>query len=108
MTALLLDAKELKPLDLAQEVYKQAPTNSSFAAIYAFSLYTQGKSAEALKVMQRIKPQDLEVPSIAGYYGIILKATGGGVNADHYLLRASKGNILPEERNLVERAKVGP
>jgi predicted Zn-dependent protease len=107
MIALLLDAKELKPHDLAREVYQQAPTNSSFAATYAFSLYLQGKKADALKVMQQIKPQDLESPSVAGYYGIILKATGGGANAGVYLEKASKAALLPEERKLFAQAKTG-
>jgi predicted Zn-dependent protease len=107
MIALLLDAKELKPQDLAREVYQQAPANSSFAATYAFSLYTQGKNAEALKVMRQIKPQDLESPSIAGYYGIILKATGGGSGAGVYLDKASKATLLPEERKLFAQAKAG-
>jgi predicted Zn-dependent protease len=107
MTALLLDAKELKPHDLAREVYEQAPTNSSFAATYAFSLYVQGKKTEALKVMQQLKPQDLESPSIAGYYGIILKATGGGAGAGIYLEKASKAALLPEERKLFAQARAG-
>jgi len=107
MTALLLDAKELKPHDLAREVYQQAPTNSSFAATYAFSLYMQGKKADALKVMQQIKPQDLESPSIAGYYGLILKATGGGASAGVYLDKASKAALLPEEKKLFAQAKAG-
>ena len=107
MTAMLLDAKELKPHDLAREVYQQAPTNSSFAATYAYSLYVQGKKAEALKVMQQIKPKDLESPSIAGYYGLILKATGGGASAGVYLDKASKAALLPEERKLFAQAKAG-
>jgi predicted Zn-dependent protease len=108
MTAMLLDAKELKPYDLAREVYQQAPTNSAFVATYAFSLYKQGKKADALKVMQQIKPQDLENPSIAGYYGMILKAAGGGgTNAAIYLEKASKAALLPEERKLFAQAKAG-
>jgi predicted Zn-dependent protease len=107
MTALLLDVKELKPNDLAREVYQQAPTNSSFAATYAFSLYIQGKNAEALKVMQQLTPQDLDQPSIAGYYGLILKATGSGANARVYLDWTSKAALLPEERKLFAQARAG-
>ena len=107
MTAMLLDAKEFKPHDLAREVYQQAPTNSSFAATYAFSLYLQGKKAEALKVMQQIKPKDLERPSIAGYYGLILKATGGGAKAKIYLEKATKAALLREEQELFAQAKAG-
>jgi Flp pilus assembly protein TadD len=107
MTALLLDAQELKPHDLARDVYQQAPTNSSFAATYAFSLYLQGKTAEALKVMRQLAPQDLESPSIAGYYGLILKATGSGAKARVYLDSTSKGLLLPEERKLFAQARAG-
>jgi Tfp pilus assembly protein PilF len=107
MTALLLEAKELKPHVLAREVYQQAPTNSSFAATYAFSLYLQGKSGEALKVMRQLKPQDLESPSIAGYYGLILKATSSGAEARIYLDWTSKAALLPEERKLFAQARAG-
>jgi predicted Zn-dependent protease len=107
MIGLLLDVKEIKPHDLAKEVYQQAPTNSSFAATYAFSLYTQGKNAEALKVMQQLKPKDLESPSIAGYYGLILKATGSRAQAKLYFDRTSKAALLPEERTLFAQARMG-
>lgn len=106
LVALLLGAKEFKPNDLAREAYQQAPTNSYFAATYAYSLYAQGKKAEALKVMQQIKPQDLERPATAGYYGIILKAAGDNAKAAIYLEKASKGALLPEERKLFAQAKV--
>ena len=66
MTALLLEANELKPHDLALEVYQKAPTNSSYASTYAFSLHRLGKSTEALKVLQSLSPGQLENPSVAG------------------------------------------
>jgi Flp pilus assembly protein TadD len=107
MTALLLDAQELKPHELAREVYQLAPTNAFYAATYAFSLHIQKKDAEALKVMERLKPQELQNPSIAGYYGLILKATGSKEKARAYLDWAFKGPMLPEERKLFELAKAG-
>ena len=107
MTALLLEAKELKPHDLAREVYEKSPTNSAFASTYAFSLHLQEKNAQALKVMQSLKPQDLENPGIAGYYGLILKATGNSEKAKPYLNWAFKGPLLPEEKKLFDRAKAG-
>jgi predicted Zn-dependent protease len=107
MTALLLGAKELNPNALAQQVYRQAPTNASFASTYAYSLYLQGKSAEALKVMQRLKPRDLDSPDRAGYYGLILKKMGSNAEAKNYLDLSSKARLLPEERTLFDRAKIG-
>jgi Flp pilus assembly protein TadD len=107
MTALLLDAQELKPHELAREVYGKAPTNAAYVSTYAFSLHLQKKDAEALKVIEQLKPQELQNPSIAGYYGLILKATGNGAKAKTYLELASKDPLLPEERKLFDRAKAG-
>ena len=85
MTALLLDAQELKPYDLAREVYQASPTNASYVSTYAFSLYLQGKNSEALKAIKTLTPGQLQNPSVAGYYGLILKATGDRARARAYL-----------------------
>lgn len=104
MTALLLDAQELKPYDLALEVYQKSPTNSSYISTYAFSLYLQGKNGEALKVIEKLTPKELQNPSNSGYYGLILKATGNRVKASAYLDHGLKGPLLPEEKKLFETA----
>jgi cytochrome c-type biogenesis protein CcmH/NrfG len=107
MTALLLDAKELKPDDLAREAYEKSPTNSSFASTYAFSLHLQSQNAEALKVMEKIPLRELEKPTIAGYYGLILKATGNKAKAKAYLAWAQRAQLLPEEKKLFDQASAG-
>jgi hypothetical protein len=107
MTALLLDAQELKPHELARELYEKAPTNAACVSTYAFSLHMQKKDAEALKVIEQLKPQELQNPSIAGYYGLILKATGNTTKAKAYLEAASKARLLPEEKKLFDQAKAG-
>jgi hypothetical protein len=107
MIALLLDAQELKPYDLAREVYQKSPTNAVYASTYAFSLYLQGKNAEALKVMGTLNQRELEDPSIAGYYGLILKASGDRAGARAYLDWTSRARLLPEEKALFEQAKAG-
>jgi tetratricopeptide (TPR) repeat protein len=107
MTAFLLEAKERKPHDLAEEVYTKAPTNASFASTYAFSLYLQNKPAEALKVMQTLRQEQVSDPSVAGYYGLVLKANGDKNRARAYLERAYKAPLLPEEKRLFDAAKVG-
>ena len=107
MTALLLDAQELKPHELAREVYQKAPTNAAYVSTYAYSLHLQKKDAEALKVIEQLKPQVLQNPSIAGYYGLILKATGNGAKAKTCLELASKAPLLPEEKKLFDRAAAG-
>jgi hypothetical protein len=57
--------------------------------------------------MQQLPPKALEDPSIAGYYGLILQATGDRAKARAYLQWASKAKLLPEEQKLFERAKAG-
>jgi tetratricopeptide (TPR) repeat protein len=106
-TALLLNAQEFKPYDLAREVYDKASTNASFASTYAFSLYLQKKNPEALQIIEKLDPKDLEKPSIAGYYGLILKASGSSAKASTYFDYAFKTPLLPEERKLFEKAKAG-
>jgi predicted Zn-dependent protease len=105
ITALLLNAQELRPRQTALELYQNAPTNSSFAATYAFSLYQQGSNTEALKVLDRLKPQELDSVSVAACYGILLEATGDRTKAKRYLDLAAKTQMLPEERKLIESAK---
>ena len=104
-TALLLGDQESKPYQLAQEVYEKDPKNPYFASTYAFSLYRQGKFADALKVMQQLPPNILQDPSIAGYYGLILKANGNKAEAKEYFSRTSQGQLLPEEQALFNQAK---
>ena len=57
--------------------------------------------------MQRLPPKALEDPSIAGYYGLILKETGSPAKAKAYLDWASKATMLPDEKQLFSRARAG-
>ena len=103
MTALLLDAPEIKPHELARDVYQKSPTNATYAATYAFSLHVQGKDRDALKLFESFNAKDLEQPSIAGYYGLILKANGDKARAHPYLAWAVHDpDLLPEERKLFQ------
>jgi tetratricopeptide (TPR) repeat protein len=103
-TAMLLDAQELSPYELSQQVYDKVPQNPSYASTYAFSLYLQKKFPEALKVMQKIAPNDLATPSIAGYYAIILKANGYTEKAREYMKLTANTKLLPEEQLLFQQA----
>ncbi len=104
VTALLLGAEELRPHELAVEVYREAPTNSSYASTYALSLHLLGKNKEALDVMRALSPKAFDDPSLGAYYGLILKAAGDAARATPYLAKASKARLLPEERALFNRA----
>jgi predicted Zn-dependent protease len=107
MCSLLLDEQELKPNDLARALFEAAPDNPSFVSTYAFSLFLQKQNAGALKIIERLPPEELGKPSIAGYYGLILKATGDPAKARIYLDLAFKSNLLPEEQKLFDQARTG-
>jgi predicted Zn-dependent protease len=104
MTALLLGAQEKNPNQLAQDVYERSAANPIYASTFAFSLYLQGKNAAALDVMQKVSPQYLKDPSVAGYYGLILKATSHPTEAKAYLNLSSQAPLLPEEQTLFKQA----
>jgi hypothetical protein len=55
--------------------------------------------------MEQFSSKDLENPAIAGYYGVILQASGNREKARQYLDLALKSLLLPEERKLFEKAR---
>src|SRR5262245_9202232 len=93
--------------DLARETYEKSPSNPYVVSTYAYSLFLQQKRAEALRLLDGLKREDLEEPSIAAYYGIILASTGETAKARHYLEQGLKGRLLPEERALITKAQRG-
>ena len=105
MTALLLDAQEMRPHLLARQIFDAAPTNAVFVSTYAWSLHIQDKTDEALRVFERLNPKELQDPAIATYYGLILQASGAKAKARPYLELAAKARLLPEEQKLVDRAR---
>ncbi len=104
--ALLLGAQELNPHELAKEIYTKSPQSPAFAATYAYSLYLQKQYADALKVMQALAAKDLDNPAVAGYYGLVLKATGNADKAKVYLRLALRIKLLPEEQALFQQALI--
>lgn len=89
----------------AEEIYKQDPKNPGFVSTYAYSLHLRGKTKEGLKVFQTLTPQQLQTPSIALYYGLMLAADGEAPTAKKYLALAGKAQLLPEESALLAAAK---
>jgi predicted Zn-dependent protease len=102
--ALLLGETDPKYYRLAQAPYASSPQNASYASTYALSLYVQKKYPEALAVMQKLTAKQLQEPSIAGYYSIILKASGDSQKAREYFKLTAAAPLLPEEKKLFERA----
>jgi len=111
--AFLTNANEGAFQELADSLFSESPADASIASIHALSLHVQGRTAEALAVMERFAPEQLSEPKAAFYYGLFLAAANQGDKAKEYLDIAGTSSALDiEEKMLVTRArrasKTGP
>jgi predicted Zn-dependent protease len=90
---------------LAGEAYSSSTNNPFFISTYAYSLLLQNKQDEALKVVNGIRPEYLQIPSISAYYGVIQAQSGHKDLAKGPLDRAQMAKLLPEEKEMVRMAK---
>lgn len=103
--AFLLQTNVARAHQLARQVYERDTNNFAFVSTYAWSLHLQGKTGEALGIIETLESSKLEHPSVASYYGALLAASGQSDKARRYLARAETAAILPEELNLVTTAR---
>jgi Tfp pilus assembly protein PilF len=90
---------------LAREAYNSAPENPFYTSTYAYSLLMQKKPDEAVKVFNGMKPEFLQIPSVAAYYGVVQAQSGHKDAAKAPLERAATAKLLPEENEMVRLAK---
>lgn len=103
--SLLLHAEPARARALALEVHQQQPKNAAFASTYAFGLFQNGDVQGALKVMSSLTPAQLQDPSVAAYYGVVLAAVGRNPEAVKFLDAAAGAQLLPEEEKLIAEAR---
>jgi predicted Zn-dependent protease len=89
---------------LATKLHAENPANAAFSSTYAFALFTEGRTSEALREMETLKEPQLRHPSIAAYYFVILVENGKMERAHSYLSAANKAQLLPEEQQLLTAA----
>jgi hypothetical protein len=65
----------------------------------------QGRTAEALKIIETLTPAELENPAVASYYGVLLAASGQGEKARRYFAKAETAAILPEELTMINESR---
>ncbi len=104
--ALLLDTPEHNPHELARYVYENEKTNATFAATFAFSLHLQNKTSEGLRILNQFRPEELEKPTVAGFYGVLLAASGDRAQAARYVELSVQNPLLPEEKTLFLRSRL--
>ena len=74
-------------------------------ATFAYSLHLQGRDQEGLAAFRNLKPSQLEDPSAALYYGLLLTATGKSNEAAPYLqIALTRGQLLPEEKQMLSES----
>lgn len=103
--SLLLNADLPHAQKLAVNLHQKEPLNAAYASTYAFALYIKGDTAGALRVLSKLEESQLREPSIAGYYGVFLAASGETAKAREFLQLGASAKLLPEERNMIAKAE---
>jgi len=104
---LLLNRNTNQAFQLAKEVYEASTNTPAFASTRAFALYRQNQAVEGLRVMKGLPPDELSRPDVALYYALLLSANGQQASAAPYIAAARKAQLLPEERQLLEKLRAG-
>jgi predicted Zn-dependent protease len=86
---------------LATKLHNENPTNAVFSTTYAFSLFTEGRTGEALRMMETLKDAQLHHPAVAAYYFVMLVENGNMERAHLFLSSANSAQLLPEEQQLL-------
>lgn len=89
---------------LATKLHKENPGSVVFSTTYAFALFTEGKTNDALKMMETLKDTQLRHPAVAAYYFVMLVENGSMERAHLFLSAANKAQLLPEEQELLTAA----
>ena len=105
LLSLLLDIETERATKIARDLCNKHPDNAAFNSTYAFALYSAGRLLDALHLLEKLPPKDLEVPAIAAYYGIMLAANNSREKASRYLEIGRQGDLLREEKDLVAQAE---
>ena len=89
---------------LAYKLHLEHPDNRAFAATYAFALHTEGKTDEALRLLETMSERELRQPALAAYYVVLLVENGELDRARLFLIDAERAVLLPEEKQLLTNA----
>ncbi len=100
-SSLLLDANLSKAYEFARMNYEAAPDNPYYVTTQAFALYKQNKPAEALALLETLRPVALSVPERVMFRAVFRAAIGDASGAADLLTGLKSAGFLPEERRLV-------
>ena len=103
--SLLLKAETFRARGMARDLHEAHPHDAAYASTYAFALFQSGDVKGAVKIMSQLTPQQLHEPSVAAYFAILLAAAGQNDAATEFFGLAERAKLLPEEEELVAKAK---
>lgn len=102
-SSLLLDANLSKASEFAETNYRAEPENPYFVTTQSFSLYKKGRPADALAVLEKLRPAALSTPERTLFRALYRAGTGDASGAADLLGGLKTANFLPEERRLATR-----
>ena len=103
--SLLLKAETFRARGIARDLHEAHPHDAAYTSTYAFALFQSGDVKGAVKIMSQLSPEQLREPAVAAYFGVLLAAAGQNDAATEYFGYAEKAKLLPEEEELVAKAK---
>lgn len=105
---LLLDKDPALALIKAEALYEAYADKPPIATTYAFALVRNGEHERALKTIQSMPEEWLEIPQVSFYTGVIMGLTGQTNQAlIHFENRPADKDLLPEELNWMNAALQG-
>lgn len=106
MLALLLGEDLPEAQKLAEENFRLAPKDPTFASTQALSFHRQQRAREGVQLLASLPDTAWKDPSLAACYGVLLAADGQHDKARPYLDTAAqhRQELFPEEAALVDAA----
>lgn len=105
MLGLLIKSNISRAYRISGELYLKHPTDPVVVSTYAYALHLRGQTQDALKVIEKLSPAELDQPDVAAYYGTLLASSGQMDKAEKQFARVKPANLLPEEAEMIERAR---
>ncbi|MGB8167258.1 MAG: tetratricopeptide repeat protein [Chthoniobacteraceae bacterium] len=108
LLALLTGQSADSARQLARALFKEQPKDAAAAACYGLSLVQQGKSDEAIAVMETLNHAQMREPLTALYYGYFLRGsqrTDQAARSAEFLQLAGKTSLLREEEAFLRPGK---
>lgn len=102
---LLLDLMDPDPHELADRLRRQPPLSAESIRACAFSLWRRDRLQEAVALFETLPIATREEPSVAWFYGTLLRAAGDTLRASRYLALGAGYPRSAEEDALFREAR---